>query len=159
MADPFDPGTFSPHDPAFLANPYPTYTAFRDQAPIYPVALYGSDWMFRYADCVQVLTDEEMWIKNRPDGTPPPLGPYGTMASNFPLSLFASDPELHTQLRSILEPLFKDAIQDAEQLARFTRADELRQTGSPPRPSRHQLPPTWDRWYQRDPVGIQGFTT
>jgi cytochrome P450 len=118
MADPFDPSTFNPHDPAFLADPYRTYTAFRDQAPIYPVALYGSDWMFRYADCVQVLTDEKVWIKNRPDGTPPPLGPYGTMTSNFPLSLFASDPELHTQLRSILEPLFKDAIQDAQQLAR-----------------------------------------
>ena len=117
MTDGFDPSTFNPHDPAFLADPYPTYAAFREHAPIAAVPLYRSDWMFRHADCVEVLTNTDVWVKNPPGGSPVPPGPYGTMVSNFPDGLFASDPPLHTQLRSILEPLFAEAIQTAPALA------------------------------------------
>jgi cytochrome P450 len=123
MTDGFDPSTFNPHDPAFLADPFPTYAAFREHAPIAPVPLYESDWMFRHADCVQVLTDTDVWIKNPPGGEPAPAGPYGTYASSFPRGLFASDPQLHTQLRSILEPLFMSAITRAPDLARGIGAE------------------------------------
>jgi cytochrome P450 len=116
MADGWNPATFNPHDPAFLADPYPTYAHFRDEDPIYPVALYKSDWMFRYADCQTILTSTDIWVKNPPGGWPPNPGPYGAMR-NFPLGLFASDPPLHTQLRSILEPMFDDAIKTAPALA------------------------------------------
>jgi cytochrome P450 len=117
MTNGFDPSTFNPHDPAFLKNPYPTYEEFRTQAPIAYVNTYDSDWMFCYADCVQVLTETDVWIKNRPSGPDPVAGPYGTYVSNFPKGLFSSDPPPHTQLRDILEPLFKAAITDAPQLA------------------------------------------
>ena len=118
MTDGFDPSTFNPHDPAFLADPYPTYAAFREQAPVFPVPLYGSDWMFCHADCVQVLTATDVWVKHPPSGSPPPPGPYGTLVANFPVGLFNSDPPLHTQLRGILEPLLIAAISDAPQRAR-----------------------------------------
>lgn len=114
----FDPTTFNPHDPGFLADPFPTYAAFREHAPIAPVPVYGSDWMFRYEDCVQVLTDTDTWVKKPqppPGGAPPGYGPPGVMA-NFPDGLFGSDPPLHTQLRGLLEPLLDQAIQDAPQL-------------------------------------------
>ncbi len=116
MADTFNPADFDPHAPAFLADPYPTYTRFRDQAPICSVPLYGSDWMFRYADCEQVLTGTDVWVKNPPGGPSPGYGPFEAMA-NFPQGLFASDPPLHTQLRTLLEPVFMQAIQSAPALA------------------------------------------
>jgi pimeloyl-[acyl-carrier protein] synthase len=115
--DGWNPATFNPHDLAFLADPYPAYTRFRANFPIYPVPLYGSDWMFRYADCQTVLTGTDVWIKNVPGGSAPAYGPYGAMA-NFPEGLFASDPPLHKKLRGILEPLFDTAIQSAPALAR-----------------------------------------
>jgi cytochrome P450 len=74
--------------------------------------------MFRHADCVQVLTETDVWVKHSPAGSAPPAGPYGTLVSNFPVGLFNSDPPLHTQLRGILEPLLMTAITDAPQLAR-----------------------------------------
>lgn len=115
MTSGFDPTTFNPHDPAFLADPFPTYEAFRTQAPIAAVPVYTSDWLFRYDDCVQVLTDTDVWIKRPPGGSPPGYGPPGIM-SNFPDGLFISDPPVHTQLRSILEPLLDQAIENAPQL-------------------------------------------
>ena len=117
MADGWDPAAFNPHDPAFLADPYPTYARFREADPIYPVPLYKTDWMFRYADCQTVLTGTDVWLKNPPSGASPGYGPYGMMSS-FPQGLFASDPLLHTQLRGLLEPMFDQAIQSAPQLAR-----------------------------------------
>jgi cytochrome P450 len=116
MADAFDPTAFNPHDPAFLADPYPTYAAFRARVPICPVKPYGSDWLFTHADCEQVLKATDVWIKNAPGGRAGGYGPY-EMMSSFPPGLFASDPPLHTQLRNILGPLFDQAIQDAPTIA------------------------------------------
>jgi cytochrome P450 len=107
---------FNPHDPAFLADPYPTYAHYREEQPVLWVPLYGSDWMFRYADCQTILQSTDVWLKNPPQGWPQNPGPYGVMAS-FPQGLFASDPPLHTQLRSILEPMFDEAIKTAPALA------------------------------------------
>jgi cytochrome P450 len=119
MDDAFDPAAFNPHDPKFLADPFPTYAQFRATHPIYPVPLYGSDWMFRYEDCKTVLSATDVWVKNPPDGGPrtPAYGPYAMMA-NFPLGLFSSDPPLHTTLRGILEPMFDEAIKVAPDIAR-----------------------------------------
>jgi cytochrome P450 len=107
---------FDPHDPAFLADPYPTYARLREEHPVLWVETYKSDWMFRYADCQTILTSTDVWVKNPPAGWPKNPGPYGAMAS-FPEGLFASDPPLHTQLRSILEPMFDEAIKTAPALA------------------------------------------
>ncbi|HEY4429338.1 MAG TPA: cytochrome P450 [Solirubrobacteraceae bacterium] len=112
----FDPSAFDPHDPAFLANPYPTYALFREQAPIYPVKGYeGASWVFRYDDCRRLLTDTAVWVKNSPLGPTSQLGPY-CMMSSFPEGMFASDPPLHTQLRQLVEPVFAQAIQAAPAL-------------------------------------------
>jgi cytochrome P450 len=136
MSATWDPNQFNPHDPGFLADPFPTYARFREAAPIHRVEVYESDWIFRYADCEQVLTDTDVWVKNQPVGSPstpvgstsapagtpsaplaapPALGPFGMM-SNLPPSLFYADPPLHTTLRSLLEPVFLEAIKSAPEL-------------------------------------------
>jgi cytochrome P450 len=116
MAEGFSPEHFNPHDPAFLADPYSTYALFREHAPIHQMKLYESHWVFGYADCEQVLTGTDVWVKTPPSGSPPSRGPYEMMA-NFPVGLFGSDPPLHTQLRTILEPLFDETISSAQALA------------------------------------------
>ena len=117
VSDTFDPDAFDPHDPVFLTDPYPTYALFREHAPVYPVKPYKASWVFRYEDCVKVLNDTEVWIKNPPGGLPATPGPHAMMAS-FPEGLFGTDPPLHTKLRELLEPVFKESIQDAEAQAR-----------------------------------------
>ncbi|MGO9489664.1 MAG: cytochrome P450 [Solirubrobacteraceae bacterium] len=112
-----DPAAVDPHDPAFLADPYPVYARLREHAPIRKVEPYGSWWVFRYADCVRALEEQDVWVKNPPGGTPPPGGPFAMMAS-FPESLFVADPPFHERLRGLLEPGFASAIGGAEELAR-----------------------------------------
>jgi cytochrome P450 len=115
----FNPDTFNPHDPGFLADPCPTYALFRAQAPIHRVEQFKSSWLFTYDDCKQVLDDKEVWVKNSPLPPGPedqPHGPYGA-TSSLPPGLFSSDPKPHTKLRAILEPLFDTAIEAAPGIA------------------------------------------
>jgi cytochrome P450 len=128
VTDSFDPDRFDPHDPGFLADPYPTYACFREQAPIHRVAPYGSSWVFTHADCTQLLTATDVWVKEPPAGAGTSYGPHAIMAE-FPPGLFSSDPPLHTQLRSILEPLFDEAISDAPALAAQIAAPLLAAAG------------------------------
>lgn len=113
----FDPDAFNPHDPAFLADPYPTYALFREHAPVHPVKPYESCWVFRHSHCLQVLEDTATWVKNPPGAAPPGYGPPAMMP-RFPQGLFTSDPPLHTQLRDLLEPVFMNAIETAPSYAR-----------------------------------------
>lgn len=116
MSSGWTPDQFNPHDPAYLADPHPTYARFREQAPIHTVQPYESSWLFAYADCKEVLEATDVWVKNSPLGAPKPYGQFEVMSS-FPPGLFGSDPDLHTRLRSILEPLFDQAIQAAPAIA------------------------------------------
>ena len=116
MPNQWNPDDFNPHDPAFLADPYPMYARFRDQAPVHLVQPYDSYWVFRYADVANVLTDAVTYVKNPPHGWPPTPGPAGMMRY-LPEGLFSSDPPRHTALRAILDPLFVGAIPNAPQIA------------------------------------------
>jgi cytochrome P450 len=121
----FDPASFDPHDPAFLADPYPTYALFREHAPVHAVQPYDSWWVFRHADCVRALDEQDVWVKNPPGGAPAPEGPFAMMAA-FPESLFFTDPPFHAGLRGLIEPGFTNAIEGADQLVRELAAPLLR---------------------------------
>ena len=125
MSNGFDPSKFDPHDPGFLRDPYPTYKEFREHEPIYRVPRYEADWLFRYADCLEVLSNKDVWLKN-PEGAPqtPVYGPYGLLVSNFPAGMFNSDPNKHELIRGAVEPDFVAAILNAEGIAE-TRAPSL----------------------------------
>jgi cytochrome P450 len=114
MGEPFDPERFDPHDPAFLSDPYPTYERFRRFAPRF--AVDGVLWCFRAADCSTVLLDKETWIKRPPQRPPPGPGPTAVLA-DLPPGLFSSDPPAHDDLRRAVEAAFRDALEQAPQLA------------------------------------------
>lgn len=114
----FDPSGFDPHDPAFLADPYPTYARFREAAPISVVAPYATTWAFRAADVRTVLDDKATFVK-RAGPLTHQSSAFG-MSANLPTGLFGADPPRHTRLRAVLEPLFGEVIASAPQIAEAT---------------------------------------
>jgi cytochrome P450 len=109
MADTWDPSTFDPHAPDFLADPFPTYANFRDQAPVYWVEEYRSWWVFRYGDVKLVLDEKETFLKN-PTTPPAEPTPIFHVLGNMPQGVFSMDPPRHDVVRGILDPLFAEAI-------------------------------------------------
>jgi cytochrome P450 len=119
----WDPATFNPHDPGFLKDPYPTYARFREQAPSFAVGKpYDSRWFFRYADCYEILANEEMFRKFPDGGLPADAnsGPISIMR-RFRHGIFTTDPPRHCALKDhLVGPLyagFKDAPVLAARLA------------------------------------------
>ena len=110
MPSTFDPSTFNPNDPAFLADPYPRYAEFRKHKPVHFVTgKYQSHWVFTHELVTEVLERDEIFLKNR---TPPPLdGSMGDVLYNMENGLFFMDPPRHTVVRKMLDPLFDAAIQ------------------------------------------------
>ncbi len=117
----FDPTKFNPFDPAFLADPYPTYSSFREQAPVATVNLTpdgknSAYWVFLDQDVRTVLNETEVFVKaGRTVGSPVSL-PFGVLGV-MPSGLFSSNPPEHTELRSTIEPLFMKAIANASTVA------------------------------------------
>ncbi len=122
----FDPTSFNPHDPSFLADPYPTYALFRQQAPVQRVSasvqvqgreisLYDSTWVFRYEDVKYVLDGTELFLKTPLH--PKPATPPFDVLQNMPEGIFSMNPPRHTQLRPILDGLFAEAIDQIDSAA------------------------------------------
>lgn len=111
MSAAFDPQTFNPYAPDFLADPYPVFKAFRDRAPVARVQPFGSHWVFRYQDAKTVLDRKDLFLK-APPGAKPPAPPFGVIA-NMPPGIFSMDPPRHDVLRAMLDRLFPTAIADA----------------------------------------------
>lgn len=123
---PFDPDRFDPHDPGFLADPFPTYSRFREFAPLHPVPLYQSLWCFRAAECRAILEDTDTWLKHSPGAAAVPSGPMSATAA-LPPGLFSSDPPAHPVLRTAVEAPLRAALTPVPQMAR-TRADQILST-------------------------------
>ena len=122
----FDPNTFNPRDPGFLADPYRTYARFRQQAPVHQVkasiqaqgrdiTLYDSSWVFRYEDVKYVLDGTDLFLKSPVN--PKPSAPPFDVLQNMPAGIFSMNPPRHTQLRPILDNLFAKAIEQIEGVA------------------------------------------
>jgi cytochrome P450 len=111
----FDVTAFNPHDPAFLADPYPVYAQFRNEAPVAKVAPYGSYWVFRHEDVKTVLTATDLFLKSPPAQNA--QAPVKTVLSTLPPGVFSMDPPRHNVVRPILDGLFASAITQAPALA------------------------------------------
>jgi len=97
---------FDPRRPEFIANPYPTYTDMRDQAPVYWCEILNSWILTRYADVEMALRDDGFSA----DRATPSIRYFRSCGHNAPVveSLYAnwlpfSDPPRHTRLRSIVD--------------------------------------------------------
>jgi len=111
--EPWNPYTFDPYEPAFLADPYATYARFREHDPHFFVPRTASRWFFHYDACEQILNDRTRFLKNDPDGSELTPGPVGILRA-FGSTVFTSDPPRHTDLREVLEPAFRTQIARAE---------------------------------------------
>jgi cytochrome P450 len=98
---------------SFYENPYPTYHALRDQAPVYPLPS-GGYFLTRYADCIAVYKDAATFASDKKVEYAPKYGD-SPLFEHHTTSLVFNDPPLHTRVRKIIAGAFTPrAIADME---------------------------------------------
>ena len=98
----------------FYANPYPTYHALREHAPVHRQP-DGSYFLSRYADCIAVYKDTAAYSSDKQREFAPKYGD-GLLYQHHTTSLVFNDPPLHTRVRRIIAGAFTPrAIADMEQ--------------------------------------------
>ncbi len=90
---------------AFLADPYPTYRALREHAPVKRLA-DGSVFLTRYADCMMVYKDPGRFLSDKRQAFRPVFGDGSSLLEHHTTSLVFNDPPLHTRVRRLLAPAF-----------------------------------------------------
>ena len=127
---------FDVFDPAFRADPYPTYARMRRQSPVYygrpPTPGDHQDgwwYLFRYRDVAAVLKDRRFGRAIGPalDETYPPVPPeerepFWDMYAQWTLAL---EPPEHTRQRLLLSQAFTTAIVEALRPRIEATANEL----------------------------------
>ncbi|AHG89225.1 cytochrome P450 [Gemmatirosa kalamazoonensis] len=96
----FDPSTVNVHDPAYLANPYPTYARLRAGAPVAALAPYPGVWVTRYDDVKAALLDQDTFRK----------APVSAAPGAMPAGVFSADPPFHDAIRGVVEPPMRRAF-------------------------------------------------
>jgi cytochrome P450 len=90
---------------SFLADPYPTYRALREHAPVKRLA-DGSVFLTRYADCMMVYKDPARFLSDKRQAFRPVFGDGSPLLEHHTTSLVFNDPPLHTRVRRLLAPAF-----------------------------------------------------
>ncbi|MEQ8393820.1 cytochrome P450 [Thalassobaculum sp.] len=101
VAAAFDLGNL---DAGFLDDPYPTYRALREHAPVHRMA-DGSFFLSRYADCLEVYRDRR-FLSDKTREFGPKYGIDTPLYRHHTTSLVFNDPPLHTRVRRLLMPAF-----------------------------------------------------
>jgi cytochrome P450 len=97
----------------FYFNPYPTYHALRDFAPVHRLP-DGGIFLSRHADCVAVYKDTAVFSSDKQREFKPKYGD-GLLYEHHTTSLVFNDPPLHTRVRKIIAgALTPRAIADME---------------------------------------------
>jgi cytochrome P450 len=91
-------------DRAFLDDPYPTYRALREYAPVHRMA-DGTCFLTRYDDLVEVYRDTRTWSSDKTIQFKPAFGD-SLLYEHHTTSLVFNDPPLHTRVRKLLAPAF-----------------------------------------------------
>ncbi|MFM7060671.1 MAG: cytochrome P450 [Actinomycetes bacterium] len=95
--------TFSPYDYRIHEDPFPTYARLRDAAPLYRNEEFDFWALSRHADVVAAFRNLEVFSNaNGVSLDPSAYGPH----AHRTMSLLATDPPLHTRLRSIVSRTF-----------------------------------------------------
>jgi cytochrome P450 len=97
----------------YYANPYPTYHALREHAPVHRLP-DGGYFLSRYADCVAVYKDTSAYSSDKKREFAPKYG-ESLLYEHHTTSLVFNDPPLHTRVRRIIAGAFTPrAIADME---------------------------------------------
>jgi cytochrome P450 len=91
----FDPAHLSP---AFYADPYPTYAALREHAPLHPCP-DGSWFLSRYADLEHIYRSREHFSSDKKAAFGPKYGIESPLYEHHTTSLVFNDPPYHTRVR------------------------------------------------------------
>lgn len=114
--------TYSPFDPAMIADPYPVYSELRANAPLYWSEDAGSWVLSRYDDVLAALADP-MTYSSASGIYPTPPGV--DMTEMLLPMLVMSDPPRHTQLRKLVSKAFTPRRMAALDPAIHTVVDDL----------------------------------
>jgi hypothetical protein len=94
---------FSPYDYRIHEDPYPTYTRLRAEAPLYRNDEFDFWALSRHADVVGAFRNLDVFSNaNGVSLDPSAYGPH----AHRTMSLLATDPPLHTRMRSIVSKTF-----------------------------------------------------
>jgi len=97
---------FDIFDPAFKADPYPTFRRLRASQPVLLDPHAPICWLFRHADCEEALRDARL---GSPLGSPEVLARKlgdGAAACYIGTSMLAQNPPQHTRLRRAVSKAF-----------------------------------------------------
>ena len=97
IADSFDLATLTPD---FFANPYPTYRALREHAPVKAMP-DGAWFLTRYDDILPVYRDPKVFSSDKKKEFGPKYGP-SPLLEHHTTSLVFNDPPLHTRVRRLI---------------------------------------------------------
>lgn len=100
---PIDAAPFDPADPAFLADPYPTFAALRERGPVHPHPLLGMPVAVSFAACSQVLRGRDLgrvWADAEPAADFPA---FNLLHRN---SLLEREGPSHARLRALVAGAF-----------------------------------------------------
>ena len=86
--------------PDYYANPYPTYHALREHAPVHRMP-DGGYFLSRYADCIAVYKDTRVFSSDKRREYAPKYGD-SLLYEHHTTSLVFNDPPLHTRVRRII---------------------------------------------------------
>jgi cytochrome P450 len=117
---------YNPFDPAFVANPYPTFKALREQEPAYQVPVVGVWVLSRYHDVDQILRDRDGFtVDHRNVNAGPTQGdvPYERIAN-----ILFRDPPEHTRWRKQMTKALTPAHFEAFRPRAAELVDELLDT-------------------------------
>jgi cytochrome P450 len=89
---------------SFLDDPYPTYRALREHAPVHRLP-DGSFFLTRYDDLVTVYQDTKTWSSDKKIDFRPNFGD-SLLYEHHTTSLVFNDPPVHTRVRKLLAPAF-----------------------------------------------------
>lgn len=93
---------YDPYDVNITADPYPTFTRLRNEAPLYYNERYNFWAISRHADVEKALSDWETFSNSRSDI-------LELIQSKFPMPpgvLMFEDPPTHTMLRGVMSRVF-----------------------------------------------------
>ena len=111
---------FDPYDYTFQEDPYPTYTALRERAPLHHNAEHDFWALSRHADIVAALRDEATYSNAMGVSLDPSAwGPHAHKTMSF----LAMDPPRQTRLRSLVSRGFtpRRVAELEPQIMRITR--------------------------------------